>query len=268
MHRRNFLRAASVGLACSPFLAPQAWAARSAAPGMTLGAAINKAGRQRMLSQRMSKAWLMLDMDILPDRARAVLKQSMTTFERQLAELGGLTPSEEVRLALVRLGDEWHTCKTVLESPPAPDGVNRLFDANEKVLSAAHALTLAYEKASATPAGRLVNLAGRQRMLSQRMAKFYLFRQLGVQPGVCQSELAKARKDFSSAHEALLAAPETTAAIRSEMGLVAQQWVMFQYAVDNADPVDPKMAAGNAATTSERILEQMEVVVGLYEKLT
>ncbi len=267
MQRRTFLRAACAGLAYALAPASRTWAARAPAPAMSLGAAINKAGRQRMLSQRMSKAWLMLGLDILPERGRTILKQSMTVFERQLLELATLVPNEDVRQPLVRLGEEWQACKAILESPPSRDGESRLFEANEKVLAAAHALTQAYEKTSGTPVGRLVNIAGRQRMLSQRMAKFYLFRQAGVQPAKCQTELDKARRDFLAAHEILKGAPESGPAIRGELGLVAQQWLLFQHAVDNADPVDPKAAATAVATTSERILEQMEIVVGQYERL-
>ena len=43
----------------------------------SMGDAINKAGRQRMLSQRMGKAWLSLGQGIQTESARRVLDQSM-----------------------------------------------------------------------------------------------------------------------------------------------------------------------------------------------
>ena len=52
-----------------------------------LNDAINKAGRQRMLSQRMGKAWLALVQDVEPATARQVLDKSMSLFDRQLVEL-------------------------------------------------------------------------------------------------------------------------------------------------------------------------------------
>lgn len=265
MHRRSFLKAACAGLALSYFPASRAAVASSGT--ITLSAAINKAGRQRMLSQRMAKAWLMLDMDVLPERARPILKQSMALFESQLAELGSLMPSEEVKRSLAQLGEEWRAYKAVLGTAPSADGAKRLFDANEKVLALAHGLTLGYEKLAATPAGRLVNLAGRQRMLSQRMAKFYLFRQAGVNTAVDQSELDKARREFTAAHATLLAAPQNTGPIRTELDLVGQQWMFFQVALDAQGAADQPRSSAAVATTSERILEQMENAVGLYERL-
>ena len=265
MLRRNFLRAACAGLALSYLPASRAAVASSGV--ITLAAAINKAGRQRMLSQRMAKAWLMLEMDVLPERARSILKQSMSLFEAQLVELGSLTPSDDVKRSLAQLGVEWGTYKTILLTAPSVDGAKRLFDVNEKVLALAHGLTQGYEKLASTPAGRLVNLAGRQRMLSQRMAKFYLFRQAGVNVAADQTELINARREFTAAHGVLLAAPQSTGPIRTELDLVGQQWMFFQSALDALDAADQQRSSAAVATTSERILEQMENAVGLYERL-
>ena len=52
-----------------------------------LNDAINKAGRQRMLSQRASKAYLALVQKVEPRSAQQVLDRSVALFERQLGEL-------------------------------------------------------------------------------------------------------------------------------------------------------------------------------------
>ena len=59
--------------------------------------AINKAGRQRMLSQRMGKAWLALVHQTEGRSAQAVLDKSMALFDRQLVELKAYAPSPEIR---------------------------------------------------------------------------------------------------------------------------------------------------------------------------
>jgi nitrate/nitrite-specific signal transduction histidine kinase len=64
---------------------------------LDLSDAINKAGRQRMLSQRMGKAWLALVHGIEPAAAQGVLDKSMALFDRQLVELKAYAPNPELR---------------------------------------------------------------------------------------------------------------------------------------------------------------------------
>lgn len=74
-------------------------------------------------------------------------------------------------------------------------------------------------------------------------------------------------KEFAKAHETLKAASQNTAQIKAELALVEQQWFFFQNALQLTSAADRVKAASDVGTTSERILEQMDLVVGLYERL-
>ena len=259
MERREFLMAAAAMAAAAPL------GAAPAPAGIALPGAINRAGRQRMLSQRSAKAWLMSVLGVLPDRARSILDQTVTRFDQQLADLKTQLPSDEVRILLAQLESEWSRYRPLLgdiRSDP-----KAVWEGNEAVLAAAQKLTVAYEKALGNPAGHQVALAGRQRMLSQRMAKAYFFRQMNVNPGPAAAMLEQATQEFAKAQAELKAAPGNSPQLNTELGLVEQQWFFFQNALALREGVDPKRAAADVATTSERILEQMDLVVGLYEKL-
>ena len=91
MQRRNFITTAGA-VALAGLGALPAWAQVT-----DLNDAINKAGRQRMLSQRMGKAWLALVHGVEPTAAQQVLDKSMALFDRQLAELKAFAPSAEIR---------------------------------------------------------------------------------------------------------------------------------------------------------------------------
>ena len=121
-------------------------------------------------------------------------------------------------------------------------------------------------KPTLTTIGAAINKAGRQRMLSQRMAKAYFFRQAGVNAVQAGEMLDAAQQEFAKAHEELKAAPQNSGSIRAELALVEQQWFFFQNALSLRDAADRKKAMSDVATTSERILEQMDAVVALYEK--
>ena len=261
MKRRHFLASTAALL-----LAPSIFAAEPAKSPLRLGAAINKAGRQRMLSQRMAKAFAMQTAGVMPDKAGSLLEQSRKLFEAQLAELKTLAPSEAIQTALADLDKAWASYREVLAKPRTPENARLVLAESEKTLRAAHLLTGLYEKQAGSSAGHLVNLSGRQRMLSQRMAKCFLFEQSGVAADALKQEQEAARRDFVAALVELNAAPQNTADIRTELALANTQWLFFEQAL-NGQERNREVAARNVATTSERILEVMDSLTGQYEKL-
>lgn len=232
-----------------------------------LNDAINKAGRQRMLSQRVAKAYLCVGQKIQSAQASKVLDQSMALFDRQLVELKSFAPAGAVRDTYVQLEGEWSTYKSLLVgAAPSQANAAKLLAQDAKVLDLAHKGTGLLEQLSSKPAGKLVNIAGRQRMLSQRMAKYYYAMAWHVDVAQSEAELTKARKEFVAALEVLRSAPQATADIKQELILADGQWVFF----DNALKQRPRagdVGGSDVYVTSENLLQVMDKVTGLYARL-
>ncbi len=255
MKRRELLLIA----AAAPFAAQ--------AQVLDLNDAINKAGRQRMLSQRMAKAWLALVHRTESGSAQLVLDRSMALFDRQLVELKTYAPNAELRKTYADLEGAWSEYKGVLVGKhPSRDGAGALLDTDARVLALAHQGTVQYEAVSSKPVGKLVNIAGRQRMLSQRMAKYFYAAALKVEPTRAQTEIAKARGEFLSAMALLRNAPEATAAIQDQLALADNQWLFFDLALKEINGVGPK-ALSDMFVTSENLLAVMDRITGLYAGL-
>lgn len=230
---------------------------------LTPAQAVDRAGRTRMLSQRIAKAYLMLALDVQPERGRATLEQSRAAFARILEELRANARDEHTRLALKELDLAWVAFRGLLGVKPSNGAIREIWEASDAVQQAAHKLTLAYERGARAAEIRWINVAGRQRMLSQRLAKFYLLRI--ALPGLDRAadmELAFARSEFSAAGFQLQQAALLTPELRAALGSLNARWADYQRELfAQRDAAAARRAAPAILELGEAVLDASERVV-------
>ena len=245
------------------------WAtwATGAQAQMGLSGAINYAGWFRALSQRMAKAYCQQYLQVLPAAAVDVMGLARKMVQTGSGELArgmqsGQWPAEVGR-QLAEVQKQFSLLNQMTSAPATTTAlVAAASEQADRTLLIAQAVTEAIEKLAQAPSARLVNLAGRQRMLSQRLAKNYFLNAAKVESKVVQAQLVSDAADFRLALQALKAAPVSTPAIRNELELADSQWLFFDSALRR--PADD--AGLNAvATTSERLLGVMDKLTNLYE---
>jgi hypothetical protein len=264
--RRQWLQAA---FASGVLVATGGWMQDARAEIPNLPEAINRAGRQRMLSQRMAKAWLAIGQGVDGRRASQILTASIALFERQLDELKAFAPTPQILANYVALDPVWRDYKlALLKGPPDRARAEDVMALDAKVLKLAHTGTTLLEAHQGRSLGKLVNVSGRQRMLSQRAAKFYLSQSWGTATPAQLSELNKARQEFASALTMLYEAKEATPAIREEIELVQQQWVFFDNALSKVtEGGQATLHATEVFASSENILQVMDRVTAMFSRL-
>ncbi|MBI5366491.1 MAG: type IV pili methyl-accepting chemotaxis transducer N-terminal domain-containing protein [Planctomycetes bacterium] len=238
--------------------------------------AVNIAGRQRMLSQKAAKEALQIVLDLDAAKSREELKGTLSLFERSLAglatgdaALGLPAPSAAVAEELAAAKPLWAEFKAAAEAilGGAPD-VDRLAAANVALLTAMQRLVKAVENdahsATGTTWGAIVNLAGRQRMMSQKMAKqIYLIalkKDVDTQRQALKSTLElfdRTLTGLAKGDRELGLPPATDATLRERLAEAAKVWAEFMPLVQRS--------AGGEELTPEELRKVAELNVPLLE---
>lgn len=225
---------------------------------------IDTAGRQRMLTQRIVKAYCQVGLQVTPGVSRAQLVGAIERFDSQLATLAAKVSTTESRAAVAEVSKLWRGFKQTARGRVSREGARMLAARSEGLLNASQSLVQLLERDAGTPEAKLINTAGRQRMLSQRMAKLYMLRAWGIDTPSSQGDIDAAGKQFAGALATLRAAPENTAEIKRELEAVALQWEWFRSAIELQGAESYVLVVADA---SESILNSMDLITAKYAGL-
>jgi nitrate/nitrite-specific signal transduction histidine kinase len=231
---------------------------------LSSSAAIGVAGEQRMYSQRIVKAWSQIGLNLQPADAKQQLDDATQRFENNLQDLAAVAVSPASKAALAKLNQSWQAFRPQSHGAISKERALALSQAAEPMLAAAERLTRILQDESKVPVGRLINEAGRQRMLSQRLAKAYMLFAWGVGGDEVQRELKQTAQELSDGLEGLLAAPENTPEIRAKLEELQLQWTWLKTAVDTEGALSYRLIVTEA---SEEMLVLSQQLVAQYQQL-
>jgi AmiR/NasT family two-component response regulator len=229
--------------------------------------AVNRAGRLRMLSQRLVKLQATRTaVPPTPQAAQAVAEcgaQVANTLEHLERALSRATFGDLLDAA----AQAWQSMQAELRSasPGAVDLV-RLDAAAERLLECADTLTLALEVASPLATLGLVNRAGRQRMLSQRLAKQALVAALcdGDAAQRAAADAVRTVGDFETTLDELKRAPLSSPATRADLDGAAEDW---RNMLDGMRRAADEAGRQLVVQSSDALLERFERLTAEYGTL-
>lgn len=240
------------------------FAAVASAQTEPASSALGRAGEQRMLTQRMVKLYCQIGLNVMPAPAWNQLTLASTRFEDNLAALKPVVASsDQATRAHQRLAGEWSGLKQAIAAPVSRDAAQALARQAQTTLEAAESLVLVLADQSPSAASQWVNLAGRQRMLSQQIAANYLLHSWGVESSAVRAQLASAVHEFSTGLAQLRARRDNSEQIRHELEEVAQQWEWLQAALSVEGAGAYRLIVAESA---DSILAASERVTRLYEQ--
>ncbi|MEW8029886.1 MAG: type IV pili methyl-accepting chemotaxis transducer N-terminal domain-containing protein [Candidatus Thiodiazotropha sp.] len=253
---------------------------------------INLSGRQRMLTQKMSKEMLLIANKIDVEGNRANLEKTARLFDTTLtglrdgnAEMG--LPATEGRVILKQLGkvrklwDEFHSVVSEVVQGGSVD-IAKVAQLNLPLLKNMNTAVRLYEKeakkVTGKSAGVVINLAGKQRMLTQKMSKEMALVAVKHDMDNNKSNLRSTASLFDRTLKGLLDGdgdlelPGTKdKAIRDQLMVVADLWKEFKPLVERAAGIDVKGVSKDDLLRMSKLnlplLKEMNRAVKMYEQL-
>lgn len=210
--------------------------------------AVNRAGQLRMLSQRLVS--LAAQRLLRVDGARARAAQAAARVRDNVAELSALALTGAPAQALAGVQQAWQTLQPLLAGRLDSARLPAIDAGAEALLAAAEALTEQLEEIGGRRALGVVNLCGRQRMRSQRVAKEALLGLL-LPAAEYHRRLQPLLSEFEQVLGQIEAAPLSSPEIRAALADARADWLLLMRALRGADAT----ALGFAA---DRLLEPLD----------
>jgi hypothetical protein len=243
------------------------------------GVVINLAGKQRMLTQKMSKEALFIAKGVDVEANKENLKKTAALFDKTLKGLVSgdsslnlpKTENKEILAQLQKVADLWAPFKANIDKVIAGKADKATLEAiakeNLPLLKNMNAAVQMYAKASgstlAPEMAKKINVAGKQRMLTQKMTKELLLIANGIDVEANKENLKKTAALFDKTLNDLIAnckKPE----IKAQFETAKKVWSEYAPIVNSADTSDAALKKAEALNMT--LLKESNKAVKMLEK--
>lgn len=194
----------------------------------SLNHAVDVAGKQRMFTQRMLKDYAMIGMENSFGNPAEDLNQTMEAFENHLLSLAEYTDKANIVQAAKKVERLWGPIKEILLEPPKKSKVVKLQADLDALLKASDRLTKLFADATGEHSGEIINISGRQRMLSQRMAGLYMLKAWGIEDKNFEKKMNDAMSLFKRSLQRLKASELNNQEINQLLNHVEKSFMFFE----------------------------------------
>lgn len=230
------------------------------------GTQVHRATGLLGLSQRVSKAYALLGLNIEPELARTAVAECAASSARLLEQLLATPLSPASRDAYLALNKLWAKARALTQAAPTTKSLDTLLVLDGQMLSIANEAVVPLLRQGAPAEVAAVDTAGRLSMLSQRIAKFHFCALWGVAPRLAAAQMGKAKEEFLS-HLKGLQGIARTGPQREAITAAQSQWVFFDAALQNASLGAEAGLHARLARSSEAILLVFTEVAAKFARI-
>ncbi len=232
----------------------------------SLSEAIDQAGKQRMLSQRIAKSFLMIAAQVNVDKYQNELDNSMAEFSEAHHKLKKYFSSNiEVNNAMKKVELIWFNFRETANTHEYTKiKCNRVINSSSFLLQATQNVMNTLSKSSKSKVEKIVDKSGSLRMLSQKIGIYYVATFLELQTPEIKSQFDTAIKILDTRLDDLISERSVnTKEIASKLSRAAQDWSFAKKSLK----LEGNLKPATIGVTLNTFMDQMNDITSLYAKI-
>ncbi len=224
---------------------------------------INIAGKQRMLSQRIAKDYLYIGKKIAVDKATKQLEQSLSAFKKSQKYLEKAINDPEIKNLIAFVNISENELEATAKKPFSLDNAQLVLDLSESMLEGSQYIVDSLKGMAKLKSSSLVATSGKQRMLAQRIAKYYIAYQSGIKDKNTVEQMKTTVKLFDANNKKLLNNASNTATISRKLKKINMLWkIVYKFYLNIEKGGLPFIVF----TSTDDITGKMDKITSLYTK--
>jgi len=225
-----------------------------------LSEAVDVAGKQRMFTQRMLKNYAMVGLENNFGNPSKDLQNIMAAFENHLDSLISFNTDEATKESLHKVKVMWVPVKKSLQEKASKEQAGKMQEDLEALLKQSNEAVGLFAKQTGKASGKIINISGRQRMLSQRMASLYMLKVWGIDDPQFKTKMTKAMELFKTSLTTLMQSDMSTPDIMQLLKRAKKSFMFFEIMNKSSSKFIPTLIYKK----SNEILKDMNTATGLY----
>jgi hypothetical protein len=233
--------------------------------GLTGAVVVNLSGSLRMLTQRLMKNYLMLGAGVCTERACGQMEDSIELFDQRLVILKLWAPTKTLQYLVKRVEFSWYPHKDRLLRRPLREAVPGLLRESQDLQELCNDLVEEILRYFGSHSASVINIAGRQRMLSQKIAKNCVAMHWGVGGQSVWNEFHESVALFEDSMQYLTNSRFNTPAVAVALERAVAMWARAR--PDCQVACSGSCTPANIYEVTDALLVKMDRITLMYQEM-
>jgi hypothetical protein len=188
---------------------------------------INIIGQQRMLSQKITKAYLYAGHKVSVDKANRQLRVALNNFYKTYSTINTSTKSVKVKRVMSFIKKSSDKFKSLSKKKMTTENTKLILALSEEVLAKSKNIASLLKNSLQQEAYDSVTHSTQQQMLAEKIAKYYIVNQSKVKDSGIEKQMRNSILLFSKNHKILMKNKRNTKVIKKRLRKVDQLWKLL-----------------------------------------